>query len=65
MSPEQKEAIGAAFERVRLDMVDAQRQALTQERNAFRLDDDLYRDLLEQLDYDEAATASRSGSRLS
>jgi monovalent cation/hydrogen antiporter len=50
--------------KIRIDMLTAQRQALTIERNAFRLDDDTYRETLEQLDYDEAAISARMPSRL-
>lgn len=63
--PETAARIAGTFGKVRLDMVGAQRRALTEERDAGRLDDDLYRSLLEQLDYDEAATATRTVSRLS
>jgi CPA1 family monovalent cation:H+ antiporter len=48
----------------RLKMLTAQRRALTAERDAFRLDDDTYREMLEQLDYDEAAISVRMESRL-
>jgi len=50
--------------RLRLEMLTAQRKALTAERDAFRLDDDTYREMLEQLDYDEAAISARMDSRL-
>jgi len=50
--------------KLRLDMLAAQRKALTAERDAFRLDDDTYRQMLEQLDYDEAAISVRMESRL-
>lgn len=50
--------------KIRLEMLTAQRKALTAERDAFRLDDDTYRELLEQLDYDEAAVSARMESRL-
>ncbi|QGN35345.1 hypothetical protein GJV80_03845 [Microlunatus sp. Gsoil 973] len=48
----------------RIKMLTAQRKALTAERDAFRLDDDTYREMLEQLDYDEAAISARMESRL-
>lgn len=50
--------------KIRLEMLTAQRKALTAERDAFRLDDDTYREMLEQLDYDEAAISGRMESRL-
>jgi CPA1 family monovalent cation:H+ antiporter len=50
--------------KLRLEMLTAQRRALTAERDAFRLDDDTYREMLEQLDYDEAAISVRMESRL-
>lgn len=50
--------------KLRLEMLTAQRKALTAERDAFRLDDDTYREMLEQLDYDEAAISVRMESRL-
>ncbi|WP_229670081.1 cation:proton antiporter [Microlunatus endophyticus] len=53
-----------AVSRIRLEMLTAQRKALTAERDAFRLDDDTYREMLEQLDYDEAAISARMDSRL-
>lgn len=45
-------------------MLTAQRQALIAERDAGKLDDEVLRDLLEQLDYEEAATATSSSPRL-
>jgi CPA1 family monovalent cation:H+ antiporter len=56
--------LGAVFGSIRMEMLDAQRQALTAERDAWRLDDDIYRETLEQLDYDAAATSARMSSRL-
>lgn len=50
--------------KIRIEMLTAQRKALTAERDAFRLDDDTYREMLEQLDYDEAAVSARMESRL-
>ncbi len=45
-------------------MLTAQRQALIAERDAGNLDDEVLRDLLEHLDYEEAATATGSAARL-
>lgn len=50
--------------KIRIEMLTAQRRALTAERDAFRLDDDTYREMLEQLDYDEAAISTRMAARL-
>lgn len=61
---ERRAALGEAFGRVRMEILDAQRRALTAERDAWRLDDDIYREMLEQLDYDAAATSARMSSRL-
>ncbi len=52
------------FQQVRLYVLQAQRQALIAERDAFRLDDDVYRELVEQLDFDEASVEARLQSRL-
>ncbi|MBT0773083.1 sodium:proton antiporter [Kineosporia sp. J2-2] len=49
---------------LRQRMLTAQRQALIAERDAGNLDDEVLRDLLEQLDYEEAATATSSAARL-
>ncbi|SDR99351.1 cation:proton antiporter [Microlunatus soli] len=57
-------ALGEVFGELRMEMLDAQRRALTAERDAWRLDDDTYREMLEQLDYDAAATSARLSSRL-
>ncbi len=64
LSPETRDSISTAFQQLRLDMVGAQRKALTAERDAYRLDDDVYREMLEQLDYDEASTVNRGPGRL-
>jgi CPA1 family monovalent cation:H+ antiporter len=61
---DRRDSLWQAVGRVRIRMVEAQRKALTAERDAFRLDDDIYREMLEQLDYDEAAMSSRMNSRL-
>jgi CPA1 family monovalent cation:H+ antiporter len=52
------------FQNVRLVVLQAQRKALIAERDAFRLDDDVYRVLVEQLDFDEASVEARLQSRL-
>lgn len=52
------------FQKVRLEVLQAQRRALIAERDAFRLDDDVYRVLIEQLDFDEASVEARLQSRL-
>ncbi|MFC7621986.1 cation:proton antiporter [Microlunatus sp. GCM10028923] len=59
-----RQLLAAQFQQARLAMVRAQRRALTAERDAFRLDDDVYRELIEQLDLDEASVAARISSRL-
>ncbi|GAA3605101.1 cation:proton antiporter [Kineosporia mesophila] len=49
---------------LRQRMLTAQRQALIAERDAGNLDDEVLRDLLEQLDYEEAATATSFAARM-
>ncbi|WP_152364043.1 cation:proton antiporter [Microlunatus speluncae] len=56
--------VAEQFQQVRLEVLQAQRQALIAERDAFRLDDDVYRVLIEQLDFDEASVEARLQSRL-
>ncbi|MCS5732941.1 Na+/H+ antiporter [Herbiconiux daphne] len=53
-------AFGALYRRV----LQAQRDAVVDERNHNKLDDDAAREFLEQLDYQEAAIVSRLGNRL-
>lgn len=60
----QRQRLAEMFQQTRLDIVRAQRQALVAERDARRLDDDVYRELIEQLDYDEASVTARLQSRL-
>ncbi|GAB3757744.1 cation:proton antiporter [Microlunatus parietis] len=59
-----RQLMAEQFQQARLEMVRAQRRALTAERDAFRLDDDVYRELIEQLDLDEASVTARLSSRL-
>ena len=59
-----RSAIWQKFSEVRLQMITAQRDALRAERDAWRLDDDTYREMIKELDYDEAAISSRMSSRL-
>lgn len=59
-----KRRLLAMFQESRLEILRAQRKALTAERDAFRLDDDVYRELIEQLDFDEASIEARLQSRL-
>jgi NhaP-type Na+/H+ or K+/H+ antiporter len=59
-----RKAVAAEFGKLRMKMLQAQREALTAERDAWALDDDVYREMLEQLDLDEAATGVRMTSRL-
>jgi monovalent cation/hydrogen antiporter len=49
----------AAVGRIRADMLRAQRTALVAERDAGRLDDEIMREVLEQLDLEQAAAESR------
>ncbi|HEY9291067.1 MAG TPA: sodium:proton antiporter [Microlunatus sp.] len=59
-----RSALWQKFSKIRLDMITAQRDALRVERDAWRLDDDTYREMLKELDYDEAAISTRMSSRL-
>jgi CPA1 family monovalent cation:H+ antiporter len=57
-------AVGAAFGGLYRRVLQAQRAAIVDERDGNRLDDDVAREFLEQLDYQEAAIVSRLGNRL-
>lgn len=61
---DQRRAKMQAYNKIRFDMLEAQRRALTVERDQFRLADDTYRELMEELDYDQAATNARSLGRM-
>jgi monovalent cation/hydrogen antiporter len=56
--------VATAVAVVRRQMIVAQREALIRERDAGALDDEVVRDLLEQLDLEEAATSARATQRL-
>jgi monovalent cation/hydrogen antiporter len=56
--------LAAAVTLLRQRMITAQREALVRERDAGTLDDETVRELLEQLDYEEAATSGRLAQRL-
>jgi CPA1 family monovalent cation:H+ antiporter len=65
--PSEREArsdLVSAIRLLRQRMLSAQRIALVHERDAGTLDDEVLRDVLEQLDYEEAATAITSSPRL-
>ena len=49
------EGPAAAFKRLRLQMLDAERQAFIDERDAGRIDDEVFRSVLHGLDLEEAA----------
>ncbi len=61
---QKRQLLAEQFQKVRLEVLQAQRKALIAERDAFRLDDDVYRELIEQLDFDEASVEARLQSRL-
>jgi CPA1 family monovalent cation:H+ antiporter len=56
--------LAAAITLLRQRMLSAQRTALVRERDAGTLDDEVLRDELEQLDYEQAATSIAADSRL-
>jgi CPA1 family monovalent cation:H+ antiporter len=56
--------LNAAISRLRGRMLEAQRLALIKERDAGHLDEDVLREVLEQLDYEEAATSRQQSLRL-
>ncbi|MGA1838889.1 Na+/H+ antiporter [Herbiconiux sp. 11R-BC] len=62
--PDATSAYGEAFGTLYREVLQAQRNAVVDERDANRLDDDAAREFLEQLDYQEAAIVSRLGYRL-
>ncbi|GAA2231846.1 cation:proton antiporter [Herbiconiux moechotypicola] len=62
--PREGSAQGSAFGDLYRRVLQAQRAAVLQERDSGSLDDDIARDYLEQLDYQEAAIVSRLGNRL-
>ncbi len=62
--PGSTSAYGEAFGTLYREVLQAQRNAVVDERDANRLDDDAAREFLEQLDYQEAAIVSRLGYRL-
>ncbi|WP_368496939.1 Na+/H+ antiporter [Herbiconiux sp. A18JL235] len=61
---ERRSAYGETFGTLYRRVLKAQRDAVADERDANRLDDDAAREFLEQLDYQEAAIVSRLGFRL-
>jgi CPA1 family monovalent cation:H+ antiporter len=60
----QARQMGAAFRDLRQETLTAQREAIIRERNEGRLDDDVARTVIEQLDYQEAASFSNRVDRL-
>jgi CPA1 family monovalent cation:H+ antiporter len=60
----QARKMGAAFMDLRQEMLTAQREAIVRERNEGRLDDDVARTVIEQLDYQEAASFANRVDRL-